>query len=543
MTIIVGIGGFFHDFNAAAIKIADNLDAPLVVTGEEERFSRKKHHSIMGAKSTSYDCIKYCLSKIEASFEQVDYVVLSDKEVHPLKSFLVTLFPNAEFHHVGHHLCHAAAAFYSSGYNDAAILCLDGFGDNKSGLLAYGNKNEIQPIKYIELENSIGLEYLRVTFQIGLGSFGSEGKTQGLAAYGTPRFFSDYMNEIELTDDGGFLLSEQLKNMEGYLEGEHYIEEKSLFNDFILDRINRRFKQDPLEQEHIDMAASIQKVLDTIGLHSSATLKSATKTSKLVTTGGVALNSTMNGKLLESNLFEEVYAHPSASDRGNALGAALYFITNTMHIDTPLKEPIIYGGQEFSNEEIENNLKDSGISGEKLDDPCQVGAELIADSKILGWFQGRSELGARALGNRSILADPRAAENKDILNLKVKHREYFRPFAPSVLSERTKDYFVTNVDLPYMTMTVKVVDDKKSVIPAVTHQDDTARVQSVSSANNLLYYSLISKFNEITGVPVVINTSFNDSGEPIVETPKDAIQCFLKTGMDALIMGNWLITK
>lgn len=291
------------------------------------------------------------------------------------------------------------------------------------------------------------------------------------------------------------------------------------------------------------MAASIQKVLNIIGLHCSSILQSITKSSNLVLTGGVALNSTTNGQILESGLFENVYAHPSASDRGNALGAALYFLTNVMRINTPLEKTIIYGGQEFSNKDIENDLKNFGISAEKLDDPCQVGAQIIADGKILGWFQGRSELGARALGNRSILADPRRENNKNILNLKVKHREYFRPFAPSILSERTRDYVITNTDLPYMTMTVKVIDEKKSIIPAVTHKDGTARVQSVSLTNNSIYYNLLSKFNDITGVPVVINTSFNDSGEPIVETPQDAIQCFQKTGIDALIIGSYLLLK
>jgi carbamoyltransferase len=542
MTTILGIGGFFHDFNAGVITI-DGQDKVEVYTAEEERYSRKKHHTIMGATSSSIYSIEKCLLEAGKGHADVDHLVFSDTEIHPLKAFLSDLFPQAAVHHVPHHVCHAAAAFYSYAMEDAAVLCLDGFGDGKSGLLAHGRGNKIEPLFFPNIEDSIGLEYLRVTFQIGLGSFGAEGKTQGLAAYGQPSFYEAYMNEITFNDGAFITLSDKLRRMEGYLSGEHYIETKSLFNDFLLEHINRRFPDEPLAQEHMDMAASIQKVLNEVGLHAARVIRKLTGSSKLVLTGGVALNSTMNGVLLKSGLFDEVVAHPSASDRGNGLGAALYFLTNELNVDSPLTSPVIYGGKCYSNDRIKDELERSGAKHQKVDTPSQVAAELIAENRIVGWFQGRSELGARALGNRSILANPRYADNKDILNAKVKHREYFRPFAPAVLAERAAEYFDADGELPHMTITVDVVEGKRSEIPAVTHEDGTARIQTVTRSQNPQYYDLIETFGKLTGTPVVINTSFNDNQEPIVESPADALHCFHNTDMEALVMGDYLVTK
>ena len=549
MEVILGIGGFFHDFNAGLITV-DDREQVMVCAAEEERYSRNKHHKIMGAEQSSIACIEKCLDDAELRPQDVTQLVFSDLEKHPLKAFLTGLFPQAQVTDVHHHLCHAAAAFHSSAADDAAILCLDGFGDDKSGLLAHGRGNKIEALDYLDIADSIGLEFLRVTYQIGLGSFGAEGKTQGLAAYGEPRFYDDYMNEITLHDSGLISLSERLRNMAGYLEGEHYIEDKSLFNDFIPQRISRRFEGEPLLQEHMDMAASIQEVLNAVALHCAAKLQQRTHSPNLVLTGGVALNSTMNGILLNCGLYEKVYAHPSASDRGNGLGAALYFLTHKLGVNSPLDEPIIYGGNGFEHDAIEAALRQLGVDYRPVDDPASEAASLIAQNKIVGWFQGRSELGARALGNRSILASPGHAENKDILNARVKHREYFRPFAPSILSEYAPEYFVMDADgdehyqpLSHMTMTVDVAASKRSEIPAVTHVDGTARIQSMKRENNPDYYQLIEHVHRLTGTPVVINTSFNDNNEPIVESPEDAVRCFHNTGMDALILGKYLLSK
>lgn len=542
MATILGIGGFFHDFNASLVDV-DKDNNVKVYVGEEERYSRKKHHPIAGAPESSILSIQKCLKEADKTPEDVTHLVFSDLETHPLNNYLTRLFPNASVHRVPHHVCHAAAAYFSSGLKDAAILCLDGFGDGKSGLLAHGKGNKIEEVNYLSLEDSIGLEYLRVTYQIGLGSFGAEGKTQGLAAYGEPKFYEDYMNEIDLKNGGLFALSNRLKNMEGYLAGEHYIETKSLFNDFIMAKVNRRFKHEPIAQEHMDMAASIQQVLNEVALHSAKALKEKTGAPNLVVTGGVALNSTMNGVLMHSHLYHEVYAHPSASDRGNGLGAALYYLSHELGIESPLDAPIVYGGREFSNPEIEEALKQAGIAYKPVEDPSREAAQMVADNKIVGWFQGKSEMGARALGNRSILANPRYADNKDVINEKVKHREYFRPFAPAILAERAQEYFMTPQDLPYMTMTVDVLEEKRKEIPAVTHEDGTARIQTVRREQNPKYYDVIEAFGKLSGTPVVINTSFNDNDEPIVESPTDAIRCFLKTDMDALVIGNYSLSK
>jgi len=532
--IVLGIGGFFHDFNAAAV----NLSTGQVSAMEEERFSRKKHHPIMGATSTSLDAVRFVLEQVGGTLDGVKFIALCDVQTHPLLPFLAAQCPKATIYHIDHHTCHAAAAYYSSGMDNAAIVSLDGFGDLKGGLLAHGEGRHLRPVRSISMADSIGLEYLRVTYQIGLGSFGSEGKTQGLAPYGKPIHFEDYMNEIKLLDDGTFHLSDKLKKMQAYIDGEHYVEEKSLFNDFISARVQRRFKDEPIEQTHMDMAASIQKVLDTVAVHSSKQLRAATGAPDLVLTGGVAQNSTMNGVLLASGLYRNVYAHPSSSDRGNALGAALYFVNQYLDEDVRLPGPLLYAGGAYDESVVRSAATQRGVELARLSAPAREAAGLMAEGLIVGWFQGRSELGARALGNRSITADPRKAENKDIINSKVKHREWFRPFAPSVLEEHAAAWFELDRPLPHMQFTVPVQEDKRTLVPAITHVDNSARVQTVNKAANPLWHELISEFHARTGVPLVVNTSFNDAGDPIVETPGDALDCLLKSDLDCVIMGD-----
>ncbi len=537
--IIVGIGGFFHDFNAAAYDSATGA----ICAAEEERFSRQKHHKIMGAATSSYDCVRHCLKEIGKDFADVDVVVFSDEADYPLKGFLRPLFPRARFAACHHHLAHAYAAWGASGMAEAAILCMDGYGDGCSGVLAYGRDGRIETLDYLTLEDSIGLEFLRATFHLGLGAFGSEGKTQGLAPYGEPRFLDAYLNEITFLDDGRVRLSDALRNMDSFIAGEHYADARILFNDFIVNTINRRFPDEPLEQEHMDFAASAQEMLNTVGLHAAKALARRTGSRNLVVGGGVMLNSTLNGVFARSGLFDRIYAHPSASDRGNGLGALLYYVGAELGEPFPLSEPLVYTGQAFTRARIETAIREAGLQPIPLSDPCRTTAELLAGGHIVGWFQGRSELGARALGNRSILADPRMAENKDVLNRKVKHRESFRPFAPSVLEKAAADYFECVGDLAYMTMTADVLEHRRAGIPAVTHVDGSARVQAVAEARNPRYHALISAFGALTGTPVVVNTSFNDSGDPIVESPRDAIDCFLKSDLDCVVMEDVAIAK
>lgn len=539
--LALGIGGFFHDFNAAII----NLDSGEVVAAEEERFSRIKHHPVLGAETTSTGCIEYCLQHMGASPGDVRHLILSDIQQHPVEKQLIAMFPDAEVHHVHHHLCHAAAAYYCSGAAHAAVLTLDGWGDNCSGLLLEGRDNKLEILAEISQEHSIAMEYLRATHWIGLGTFGAEGKTQGLAPYGRPEMFQLYMDEIELLNNGTYRLSSRLRTMDGYLSGEHYMGQRHLYNDFLNDLFPRRFPDEPLEEPHINLAASIQRVLETIAQHCATYLHETTGANTLVVGGGAGLNSSMNAALEDSHLFDHVYAHPSASDRGNGLGAVLYFLNNELGIDIRFNAPPIYMGRDFSDTEIHSVLAaTSGIRFEKVSDPARTAAELLAQDAIVGWMQGRSELGARALGNRSILAHPGKNANKDRLNAQVKHREWFRPFAPSVLAEQAESYFDTGgKDFPYMTKTVAVKKTMTSTIPAVTHVDGTARLQTVTAENNPLYYRLISEFHQLSGLPVVVNTSFNDSGEPIVETPQDAIHCLLNTGIDHLVIGSFLVSK
>lgn len=537
---ILAIGGLFHDLNAAAF----NPHTSRMATGEEERFSRKKHHSVWHQTSTSLGCVEFVLRDVGSDADAVSDLVFSDLMEHPIKGFIASRFPNARVHVLEHHLCHAAAAFHSSGFDKAAILSLDGFGDDASGMLAVGDGKRVTCLRRLPIVHSIGLEFLRVTHNIGLGSFGAEGKTQGLAAYGEPRFLEDYLKETTLRPDGLFEFSPAIQSMERYNQGEIYMETKHLFNDFIQRRIRRRFPMEPMAQEHKDLAASVQELLNRIALHAAKALRDETGFENLVVTGGVALNSTMNGILLKSGLFSNVYAHPCASDRGNALGALLHHVKTTSDhvVDGTMRT--VYAGQAFTRDDILAACAERGVACTVLDDPAEVAAGFLAEGKFIGWFQGRSEAGARALGNRSILADPRGATVKDDLNAKVKHREWFRPFAPSVLERVAHEYFdVGGHHLPFMTFTVPVLPEKHPIVPAITHVDGTARIQTVRESENQRYHQLIEAFGRKTGVPMVLNTSFNDNDEPIVETPLDALNCLSKTGLDALIMEDVLVLK
>ncbi len=537
--VILGIGGFFHDLNAGAINPATGA----VCAAEEERFSRRKHHAVWKREQSSIDCVHHVLRQVGATPESVTHLVLSDLAEYPIKAYLRSLFPQARQSQVEHHLCHAAAAFFSSGYEQAAILSLDGFGDGSSGMLAVGEGRRVRPLRYMDFKDSIGLLYLQVTFTIGLGTFGAEGKTQGLAAYGKPRLATDLLERIELLNDGRFALARDLQAYEAYLEDDLHSNIDILSNPFVARHAPRRGKDEPLLAEHMDAAASVQATLDHVACHCAARLRHETGLDRLVLTGGVAQNSTTNGLLLEQGLFGHIYAHPASADRGNGLGAALHLACHELQLDLDWRMDHAYFGQEFDDVAIEKAASRSGRSLTRLADPAETAAQLLADRRSVGWFQGRSEIGARALGNRSILADPRRAETREALNDRVKHREWFRPFAPSVLAEAADAWFVAERDLPTMMFTVPVRENKRADIAAVTHADGSARIQTVRGAQNPRYYRLIERFRERTGVPLVLNTSFNDAGEPIVETPDDAFSCFDRTGLDALIIGDFALFR
>ena len=347
-SIVLGIGGFFHDLNAAAI----NIRTGQVCSAEEERFSRRKYHAVWSEETSSVDCVHHVLRAVGATPEQVTHLVLSDVDEYPIKSFLRGMFPSARHAVVEHHLCHAAAAYFSSGFDCAAILSLDGFGDGHSGLLAVGQGDRVTPLRYIDFMDSIGLLYLQVTHRVGLGAFGSEGKTQGLASFGDPILLPTLMDRIKLLDDGRFSLDRDIQAYEAYLAPNIHRNPAILSNPCITRHVPARVSDEPIRQEHFDAAASIQAVLDRVSLHCASRLRQEIGFDRLVLTGGVAQNSTTNGYLLTQSGFSEIYAHPASSDRGNALGAALHYARHELGWDAPYRMGSVYQGSEYDDDAI-----------------------------------------------------------------------------------------------------------------------------------------------------------------------------------------------
>jgi carbamoyltransferase len=539
---ILGIGGFMHDYNCVLF----DLKTKRVAMCEAERLSRKKHHVIRAGEDLLLP-VRQCCEELDCKIKDIEIVVFAHTDNFACKDELKKLFPKAKMVEVDHHTCHVAGAFFSSSFKDGLIVSMDGFGDGSSGLLATGSGNKIEEFLRINDENSIGLEYLRATVHLGLGGVGAEGKTQGLAAYGEPTIYEQYMNEIQILSDGDIRLSNKLKSDGSLLTEEGgYLNTQYLSNEFLNSYCQRRFSHEVINDTHKNLASSIQKVLEYTVTEIAKIGKAKTGSENIILSGGVSMNSSMNGVLMQSGLFKKVKPLPMSSDRGISLGAALYYIHQILGEDRFFELKHNYYGQKFSNKDIRKAVKKAGLKYSEIDAPVDLAAQMVSEGKIIGWFQGRSEMGARALGNRSIVADPRRAEMKDIVNKRVKHREWFRPFAPSVVEEKANEFFDfdENVsDLSFMTFTVPANKNAQEKIPAVVHEDNTSRIQTVKRSTNELYANLIDKFGEITGVPVVFNTSFNDNGEPIVETPEDALRTFVNTGLDAVFMGNIFVEK
>lgn len=539
---VLGIGGFMHDYNCALIDIKKKN----IALSEAERLSRRKHHVIRQGEDLLIPIRKVC-EDLKCKIKDIDVIVFAHTDNFQCKEELKKIFKKKNIIEIDHHTCHVAAAFYSSSFSDAAIISMDGFGDGSSGLIAHGINNKINELIRIDDENSIGLEYLRATVHLGLGGIGAEGKTQGLAAYGEPKIFEDYMNEIEILQNGQIKLSKILKSEDSLLIQEGgYLNTQFLSNQFLNNYCPRRFSHEDITTVHMNLASSIQKVLEYLMLEISKKAAKMTQSNNLVLSGGVAMNSSMNGVLLENSPFDNIFPLPMSSDRGVGLGAALYYIHNILGVERFFELKHVYYGGKSDEKQIKRTLNKSGLKYKMIEDIFDVATDLIIKGKIIGWFQGNSEMGARALGNRSILADPRIKEMKDIVNKKVKHREWFRPFAPSVLEEKANEYFVYKngaSDLSFMTFTIKANDKGIQELPAVVHEDNTSRIQTVKKSINQKYYNLIKTFGDKTQTYVLLNTSFNDNGEPIVETPEDALRTFLNTGLDALIIENFLVSK
>ena len=592
---VLGISAFYHDSATALIS-----DGEIVAAAQEERFTRKKHDAAFPSHA-----MKYCLEAGGITLDGVDHIAFYDKPLLKFERLLETYLAFAprgfksfrmaiplwlkeklflkdsltkELELSGtrkdvatrllfteHHLSHAASAFFASPFDEAAVLTLDGVGEWATTSLAQGKGNSLEVMREIHFPHSLGLLYAAFTYYAGFKVNSGEYKVMGLAPYGEPRFASlIYEHLIDLKPDGTFRLD---------LDYFDYCTGLTMTNarfDALFGGPPRR-PEAPLTQREMDLAASIQAVTEEVVLRLTRSIAKSTGLKKLCLAGGVALNCVANGKVLRDGAFEDIWIQPAAGDAGGAVGAAL--ATYHMYKGQP-RAPHngvgdlmkgSYLGPSYAQKECEERLHAAGARFTSMDDGATVAAcaAALADGKAVGWFQGRMEFGPRALGARSILGDPRSPTMQSVLNLKVKHRESFRPFAPSVVSERAAEWFDLDRDSPYMMLVADVVKERRremtaeekalfgiqklniprSQIPAVTHVDYSARVQTVHAKTNPRFHALITKFEALTGCPVVVNTSFNVRGEPIVCTPEDAFRCFMGTGMDMLVVENCVLKK
>lgn len=564
---ILGISCYYHDSAACVIK-----DGQVIAAVEEERFSRKKFDD--GFPKLAID---YCMKESNITSDDLDCVAFYDKSVLKFERLLdnyLAVAPRGLYSFLDvipkwlhkrlwvkdeirkhlngykgeiifpeHHLSHAAYTFFTSPFDKSAILTVDGVGEWSTTAFGSATNTEIVLSNDIRWPHSLGLLYSAFTYYLGFKVNDGEYKLMGMASYGEPKFYDLILDKlVDVKDDGSLRL-----NMKYFA----YTYDKVMVNKNFEELFGKpvRKEDSEMEQIYLDIGASIQLVLEDILLKMANHVYEKTNQKNLCLCGGVALNGVANNRILKESKFERIHIPPSPGDAGSAVGCALYAYFSYRKNDRTLSDfqnAIVnnaYVGPEFSNEEIQEFLDSMKIPYEKLeeDELIKKTAKLIADDNVVGWYQGRMEWGPRALGNRSILANPRNSEMKGILNEKIKHRESFRPFAPSILEEFTSEYFDIDIPSPYMLLVAKV--KKPDVIPAVTHVDGTGRLQTVSKTVNPLYYSLISEFNKITGVPVLINTSMNVRGEPIVNTPKEAFSMILKTDMDYLVMGNYMISR
>ena len=559
---ILGVQGISHDTSACLLK-----DGAIVAAVEEERFVGAKHTAKFPVHS-----IRYCLKEAGITLEEVDYlasgwaspwtffkktsgnvfrVLRKSKSVIteivvPFVTILnhnrATKLLNRKIECVEHHMAHAASAYHCSGFKEGMVMTLDGRGEADSGFLGFYDSNGVLDIyKHMKLPNSLGHFYGGFTEYLGFRAMNGEGKVMGLAPYGSPSYdlsdIIDYSSNLWLNNDyfGGIAI--EVEKMAFHLKTSCH--EEKLFTK----RFGKPRKKDGrFNKRYEDIAASVQAKTEEIAVKMLSDLSSQYNSRTLLVSGGVGLNCVMNGKLLQSDYIDDIYIQPAASDAGVSIGAAFY-LYHKLGYKSDFVMDHAYWGPSYSNEYIKEYLDAHGIHYEEHDDIAGVSAELIAKGKVLAWFQGRMEMGPRALGNRSILADPRKAEMKDILNFYVKHREPYRPFCPSLLEEAADEYLEDAYPSPFMILTFMVREKKQKEVPAITHVDGTARPQTVSKKINPLYWRLIKSFEEETSVPVIINTSFNIKGQPIVRTPRDAVKTFFNTGIEYLSIGNFLLDK
>tara|TARA_B100001057_G_scaffold218174_1_gene218315 strand:+ start:5691 stop:7529 length:1839 start_codon:yes stop_codon:yes gene_type:complete len=594
MTAILGISAFYHDSAACLI-----IDGEIISAVQEERFTRIKHDA-----SYPKNAIESLLIQSNLNLSDIDFVVFYEKPLLKFERLLETYLVNApkgfrsfrmampvwlreklflkyqlttklklldknfdenKLYFPEHHFSHAASAFYPSPFEEAVVLTLDGVGEWATTTVGIGRANKLEILKEIHFPDSIGLLYSAITYYLGFRVNSGEYKVMGLAPYGESKYKDLILNNlIDLKDDGSFKLNQEYFN---YAAGTTMVNEKfcNLFGEPV-----RESENSLLTQFHMDMAASIQEVIEEIVLKISFYLKKTYQIENLCLAGGVALNCVANGKILREKIFKDIWIQPAAGDAGGALGGALglwYQELNNERVVLPKKDSMkgSYLGPKFSDQEIERELINLKANYDHLSEDQMIEKTSLAllNGEAVGWFQGRMEFGPRALGGRSILGDPRSEQMQKLLNLKVKFRESFRPFAPSILREDLNKWFKLNCDSPYMLLVDEIDEDlklemsidqkklfgidklniKRSEIPAVTHVDYSARIQTVHEETNPIYHKLLTAFKKKTNCPVLVNTSFNVRGEPIVGSPSDAFKCFMGTDMEFLAIGNFVLRK
>jgi carbamoyltransferase len=564
---ILGIAGLLIDGASCLIK-----DNRLVAACEEERYLRVKHASMVQSGGLPYKSIDACLRIGNISWKDIDYIgyyfepwreflslsKLRFRHSYPSPSTIIyyqiyylynlrrhLLVPrlmrlkcrkDIKFYWFSHHLCHAASVYFTSPYDESAILVIDALGEIECTSFYKARGNKIEKLLSYSFPHSLGFFYAVMTDYLGFRSNSDEYKVMGLASFGKPGYFEKLKDVVKIKGNGEIRLN--YSYFDRFFRGKEYINKKfySLFGP-------KREQGEPLTQRHADFAASLQLLLEESVLKMAGHLYDITGFNNLCLGGGVALNCMMNGRLLREGPFKDIFIQPACHDAGGALGAALLVKHQILGLSEreQLKSP--YLGEGFFNDDIKKQLEESKLPYEYYDDIVSKTAELIAHGNIVGWFQDRSEWGPRALGNRSILADPTRPDMKDRINKCVKHREDFRPFAPSIALEAAGTFFEGIESNPFMLFVVKAKDIAKKKIPAVVHVDGTSRVQTVSRDINPRYYQLLKAFEKIKAVPVLLNTSFNVNNDPIVNSPQDAIRCFYSTGIDYLVIGNYLLAK
>lgn len=532
---LIGLGGVVHDSNCCLFDAEGN---PSFI-GEEERFSREKQRGGIPVHTLSYIKKKYRLD-----LRDFRAIILSRNNIpdtYGLKSIVSPASPKDSVH-VNHHLAHAAGTYYSSPFQKAAILTIDGLGDDLCGIMAIGQGCRIKELSSLHYHNSLGVLWMRTGWFLGFreDNFFSGAKVMALAAYGKPIYEDIFLRLFDLNSDGTYQLN----------LGKYPIESIARFWDrekpfFLAEAIGvpPRKPGGRIEKVHKDIAASMQKASEELVLHMAWGLHKRTKLSNLCIAGGVALNCLQNTRLLREGPFENIFITPNASDCGDGMGAALYHYHHHLGKKKRWQLTMPYLGAGFSNHAIEDMLQDAGVAYTTPKDIAGKAAKAIAQGDVIGWFQGRAEAGPRALGNRSILADPRRKDIQEYINKQIKHRESFRPFSPSILANKVSEYFACKGNFPYMLFAFPALPEKASKIPGVLHVDLTARIQTVRKKDNPLFRRLIENFYAETGIPMVLNTSFNDHGEPIVNSPIDALRRFKESKLEALAIGPYWIER